>query len=31
VLKGWARAGIPDKELLDRGVQLMEGLYHALK
>jgi hypothetical protein len=31
VLKGWARQGIPDAQLLERGMQLMEGLYHALK
>jgi hypothetical protein len=31
VLKGWARQGIPDAELLARGMQLMEGLYHSLK
>jgi len=31
VLKGWARQGIPDAELLERGIQLMEGLYHAVK
>ena len=30
VLKGWARQGIPDPELLDRGMQLIEGLYHSL-
>jgi hypothetical protein len=30
VLKGWARQGIPDQELLDRGRQVMEGLYHSL-
>jgi hypothetical protein len=30
VLKGWARQGISDRELLDRGMQLMEGLYHSL-
>jgi len=30
VLKGWARQGIPDQELLDRGMQLIEGLYHSL-
>jgi hypothetical protein len=29
VLKGWARQGIPDQELLDRGMQLIEGLYHS--
>ena len=28
ILKGWARQGISDQELLDRGMQLMEGLYH---
>jgi hypothetical protein len=31
VLKGWARQGVPDAELLQRGMQLMEGLYHSLK
>jgi len=31
VLKGWARQGIPDAELLERGMRLMEGLYHSLK
>ncbi len=30
VLKGWARQGIPDQDLLDRGMQLIEGLYHSL-
>jgi hypothetical protein len=30
VLKGWARQGTPDQELLDRGMQLIEGLYHSL-
>ncbi len=30
VLKGWARQGVSDQELLDRGMQLMEGLYHSL-
>jgi hypothetical protein len=30
VLKGWARQQIPDQELLDRGMQLIEGLYHSL-
>jgi hypothetical protein len=29
VLKGWARQGIPDDELLEGGMQLIEGLYHA--
>ena len=30
VLKGWARQGISDQDLLDRGMQIMEGLYHSL-
>ena len=30
VLKGWARQRIADQELLDRGMQLIEGLYHSL-
>ena len=30
VLKGWARQGLSDQALLDRGMQLMEGLYHSL-
>jgi hypothetical protein len=30
VLKGWARQGLSDQELLDRGMQLTEGLYHSL-
>jgi len=29
VLKGWARQGTPDAKLLERGMQLIEGLYHA--
>ncbi len=29
VLKGWARQGVADQELLARGMQLIEGLYHA--
>ena len=29
ILKGWALQGIPDNELLVRGMQLIEGLYHA--
>jgi hypothetical protein len=31
VLKGWARQGVPDAELLDRGMQLVEGLYQSVK
>ncbi len=30
VLKGWARQGVSDQELLNRGMQLIEGLYHSL-
>jgi hypothetical protein len=30
VLKGWARRGMPDKELLEHGVQMIEGLYHSV-
>jgi hypothetical protein len=30
VLKGWARQGISDRDLLDRGMQLIEGLYHSI-
>jgi hypothetical protein len=30
VLKGWARQGISDQDLLQRGMQLIEGLYHSL-
>ncbi len=30
VLKGWAKQAIPDDELLERGMQVMEGLYHAV-
>jgi hypothetical protein len=30
VLKGWARQGLSDQALLDRGMQLAEGLYHSL-
>jgi hypothetical protein len=29
VLKGWARQRIADQDLLDRGMQLIEGLYHS--
>jgi len=29
VLKGWARKGTPDKELLERGMEMIEGLYHS--
>jgi hypothetical protein len=30
ILRGWARQGIPDGKLLERGIGLMEGLYFAL-
>jgi hypothetical protein len=30
ILKGWANQGIPDDELLHRGVDLIEGLYHSI-
>ena len=29
ILKGWARQGFPDEKLLERGVELIEGLYHS--
>jgi hypothetical protein len=29
ILKGWARQGIADDKLLERGMELIEGLYHA--
>jgi len=29
VLNGWARKGTPDKELLERGMEMIEGLYHS--
>jgi hypothetical protein len=31
VLKGWARKGMPDKELLAGGIEMIEGLYHAVR
>jgi hypothetical protein len=30
-LKGWAAQGVPDQELLTRGMDLIEGLYHGLR
>jgi hypothetical protein len=30
VLNGWAKQGVPDKELLERGMELVEGLYHSV-
>lgn len=29
-LKGWARQDVPDRKILARGMQLMDGLYHSL-
>lgn len=29
VLKGWARKGMSDQELLERGMEMIEGLYRA--
>jgi hypothetical protein len=31
VLKGWAKQDLPDDELLQRGMELIEGLYESLK
>ena len=30
VLKGWAAQGITDEELMRRGIDLIEGLYHSI-
>jgi hypothetical protein len=30
IMKGWARQGIGDRELLERGIQLTEGLFQSL-
>jgi hypothetical protein len=30
VLRGWARQGVSDDELLRRGMELIEGMYHSL-
>jgi hypothetical protein len=30
ILDGWAKQGIPDRELLERGIQLIEALYHSV-
>ena len=30
ILKGWAKQGIPDDELLRRGMELIEGLYQSI-
>jgi hypothetical protein len=31
VLKGFSRKGISDKELLERGIDMIEGLYHSVQ
>jgi hypothetical protein len=31
VLKGFSRKGIPDKELLERGIEMIDGLYHSVQ
>ena len=31
VLKGFARKGMTDKELLERGIEMIEGLYHSVQ
>ena len=30
ILKGWAKQGISDDELLRRGMEMIEGLYHSI-
>jgi hypothetical protein len=30
VLKGWARKGVLDRDLLERGIEMIEGLYHSV-
>lgn len=30
VLKGWAKKGVSDKELLERGIELIAAMYHSL-
>jgi len=30
VLNGWARQGIPDEDLIERGIGLIEALYHSV-
>jgi hypothetical protein len=29
ILKGWARQGLADEKLMERGMELIEGLYHS--
>lgn len=30
ILNGWAKQGISDREILERGIQLIEALYHSV-
>jgi len=30
-MKGWAQQNLTDAQLLDRGMELAEGLYHSLR
>lgn len=30
ILKGWDRLGLPDRVILERGMQMVEGLWHSL-
>jgi hypothetical protein len=30
ILKGWAKQGVTDEEILHRGIDLIEGLYHSI-
>ena len=31
ILQGWAKQAVPDEELLRRGMELIEGLYHSIQ
>jgi hypothetical protein len=31
ILQGWAKQAVPDEELLRRGMDLIEGLYHSIQ
>ncbi len=31
ILQGWAKQAVPDEELLRRGIDLIEGLYHSIQ
>ena len=30
ILRGWAQGNLPDKDLLQRGIDLIEGLYNSV-